>query len=184
MCEHEETQPKCQARAEELLRMIEAIGCNEVMMAWNEAVTQEKSQANPKTQMTHSTAKAICHLAERTANRSFRDKVIMRVGKWIFAMKILQDVNKFRQQGVPSRQIGIKPDADHGGNAVTRALTMFMKEVHPNYLKPDQIKERQQEYRKYKKWWDEGQIWVSLSNAVDAGILLLIPGGHCAEDGH
>lgn len=39
MCEHEETQPKCQARAEELLRMIEAIGCNEVMMAWNEAVT-------------------------------------------------------------------------------------------------------------------------------------------------
>lgn len=67
---------------------------------------------------------------------------------------------------------------------MTRALTMFMKEVHPNYLKPDQIKERQQEYQKYKKWWDEGQIWVSLGNAVGAGILLLIPGGHCAEDGH
>ena len=31
---------------------------------------------------------------------------------------------------------------------------------------------------------DEGQIWVALSNAVGAGILLLIPGRPCATNGH
>lgn len=170
-------------RAEELLRMIEAIGCAETMTAWTEAVTQNKSQTKSETCMPDSTAKAICLLAERTEIRSFIDKILLRIGKWIFAMKIMQDVEKFRRQGAPSRSYD-NAEEDRGGNAVTRALTIFMEEVHSRFQEPNQTKEREQEYRKYKKWWDEGQIWVALGNAVGAGILLLIPGGHCAKDGH
>lgn len=55
-------------------------------------------------------------------------------------MKILQDVNKFRQQSASFRQIDIKSEADYEENAVIKALTMFIKKVHSNYLKSDQIK--------------------------------------------
>lgn len=181
---HEEIVPKHRERAEELLRMIEGIGCEEVMMAWDDAIAQEKSHVKLETPKVDSTAKAICQLVERVQTRSFKDKVLLRIGKWIFTMKILQDVAKFRKEGAPSKQSGYKPEADGKGNAVTRALTIFMKEAHPELQKPHLTKQRELEYCKYRTWWGEGQIWVLLCNAFGAAILLLIPGGHRIKDGH
>ena len=180
---NEKSRLECPKRAEELLSMIEAIGCHEVMIAWDEAVLQWESQAKAQSQAIDSTAKAICRLTERTEVRTFVDKVMVRIGKWMFAIKILQDVEKFRRQKAPSKRSDNAETAP-GGNAVTRAMTLFMNEVNQSLTGPDRAKEREQEYRKYKKWWDEGQIWVALSNAVGAGILLLIPGRPCATNGH
>ena len=52
-------------RAEELLQMIEAIGCEEVITVWNEAVAQAKSFVKREAPKTYSTAKTICQLVER-----------------------------------------------------------------------------------------------------------------------
>ncbi len=158
------------ARADELLRMIEAVGCSEIMAAWTKAKAQYKNNTTPGKKAAESTAKVIYRLAERTGVRSFNDKIILRIGKWLFALKISEDVNKSRGEKEVS-----------GGNAVTNALEKFLSEVHPDLTDPNQKK---QEYRKYKKWWDEGKIWVALCDATGAGILLLIPGSHCVEDGH
>ena len=178
--EDETSQPE---RAEELLDMIEAIGCDEVMIAWEEAILQAKSQTKLQPQAIDSTAKAICRLTDRTEVRTFIDKVLIRIGKWMFAIKILQDVERLRKKGPPSKQ---SSDAEiaHGGNAVTRAINSFMIEVNQNQSDLDRAKDRERDYRKFKKWWGEGQIWVTLCNAVGAGVLLLIPGGQCATHGH
>ena len=86
------------ARAEDLLRMIEAVGYKEVMTAWDEAIAQEQCYIKLGAQKTDSAARAICQFIERAQVRSFTDKVLLRIGKWIFTMKILQDVNKFEQE--------------------------------------------------------------------------------------
>ncbi len=99
-------------------------------------------------------------------------------------MKILQDVAKFRKKDASFKQSGFKPEADGKGNAVTRALTIFMKEAHPELQKSHLTKQRELEYCKYRTWWGEGQIWILLCNAFDAAILLLIPGGHRIKDEH
>ena len=105
---------------------------------------------------------------------------MVRIGKWMFAIKILQEVEKFRRQRPPSKQNALTA---LDGNAVTRAITLFMEEVNQNLSDPDRANEPEQEYRKYKKWWDEGQIWIALCNAMGAGILLFIPGDSCASYG-
>ncbi len=118
-------------RAEELLQMIEAIGSEEVIKAWDNAIAEEKSHIRLAVAEIPLTAKAICRLVERVQVRSFKDKVLLRVGKWIFLMKILQDVGKFRIEGAPSKQNGFKAGANDKGNAVTRALLKFIDEAHP-----------------------------------------------------
>ena len=172
---------ECGERAEQLLRMIEAIGCEDVMTAWGEAIAQGKLSIGVP--MVESTAKAICQLIERAQVRSFADKVLLRIGKWIFTMKILQDVDRFRKEGAPSRQSPLKADAEVRGHALKRAFTKFIEETHPELQGPQSGKERDVHYRKYRNWWREGQIWVLLYNAFGAAVLLLIPGGQCAKRG-
>ncbi len=175
------SEPECGERAEELLRMIEAIGCKDVMATWDEAIAEEKSGIRvPKAD---STAKAICQLIERAQIRSLKDKVLLRIGKWIFTMKILQDVEKFKK-GAPSRQSVLKADVDVRGPALKRAFTNFMTEAHPELQKPELDKQRDVQYSKYRNWWHEGQIWVLLYNAFGAAVLLLVPAGQRAEGGY
>ena len=59
-----------------------------------------------------------------------------------------------------------------------------MSDINHNLSDSDWEEKQNQEYQKYKKWWDEGQIWVALCNAVGVGVLLLILGGSCASDEH
>lgn len=171
-------------RAEELLQMIEAIGSEEVMKAWDNAIAEEKSHIRLAAAETPSTAKAICRLVERAQVRSFKDKVLLRVGKWMFSMKILQDVGKFRMEGAPSKQSGFKAGANDKGNAVTRALSKFIDEAHPELQGPNLAKERELRYHSYREWWWDSQIWILLYNAFGAAILLLIPGGHRTKGGY
>ena len=95
-------------------------------------------------------------------------------------MKILQDVERFRKEGAPSRQSVTKAEADVRGHAVKRAFANFIKEAHPEIQLE---KKREEQFRKYRKWWREGQIWVLLYNAFGAAILLLIPGGERTREG-
>ena len=181
---HGKSMAKGRERAEELLQMIEAIGCEEVMKAWDDAIAEGKNHLKLAAPKTDSTAKAICRLVERAQVRSFKDKVLLRIGKWIFSMKILQDVGKFRMEGAPSKQSGFKAGATDKGNAVTRALTNFIDEAHPELQDPNLAKERDLKYRTYREWWWDGQIWIPLYNAFGAAILLLIPGGHRTKGGY
>jgi len=64
-------------------------------------------------------------------------------------MKILQDVAKFRKEGASFKQNDFKPKVDNKGNAVTRALTIFMKEAHSKLQKPHLTKQQELEYCKY-----------------------------------
>ena len=172
---------ECRERAEELLQMIEAIGCREIMTTWDDAIAEDR--LGIRVQTAESTAEAICQLIERTQVRSFKDKVLLRIGKWIFTMKILQDVEKLKREGAPSRQSVLKADADVRGPALKRAFTNFMQVAHPELQKPDINKQRDAQYSKYRNWWREGQIWVLLYYAFGAAVLLLIPAGQCAERG-
>ena len=169
----------CGERAEELLRMIEAIGSEDVMTAWDKVIAQGKLNIGALT--VDSTAKAICQLIERAQFRSFKDKVLLRIGKWIFTMKILQDVERFKKEGAPSRQSVLKAEANVRGHALKRAFTKFLEEAHPELRGPNLDKTREGQYCKYRNWWREGQIWVLLYNAFGAAILLLIPGDHHAK---
>lgn len=179
---HGRSKQDCEERAEELLRMIEAIGCEDVMTAWDEAIAVEKSGVRVPT--ADSTVQAICQLLERAHVRSFKDKVLLRIGKWIFTMKILQDVEKLRKEGAPSRQSVLKADVDVRGHALKRAFTKFMTEAHFELQKPELDKQRDVQYSKYRNWWREGQIWVLLYNAFGAAVLLLVPAGQRVEGGY
>ena len=173
---------ECGERAEELLRMIEAIGCEDVMTTWNEAITEETSGVRLPT--TDSTARAICQLVERAQIRSFKDKVLLRIGKWIFTMKILQDVERLKKEGTPSRQSVLKADVDTKGPALKRAFIKFMEEAHPELQKPELSKQRDAQYFRYRNWWREGKIWVLLYNAFGAAVLLLVPAGQSTKGGY
>ena len=59
-----------------------------------------------------------------------------------------------------------------------------MNDVNHSLSDPGQEEKQNQKYQKYKKWWDEGQIWVTLCNAVGVNVLLLILEGLCAFNGH
>jgi len=172
----------CGGRAEELLRLIEAVGCKDVMTAWDEAIAVEKLGVRVPT--ADSTVEAICQLIERAHVRSFKDKVLLRIGKWIFTMKILQDVEKLKKEGAPSRQSVLKADANVRGPAMKRAFAKFMTEAHPELQKPELDKQRDVQYSKYRNWWREGQIWVLLYHAFGAAILLLVPVGQRDEGGY
>ena len=166
--EYEATKQQQRERAEELLRMIEAIGCEEVRMAWEEIVTQKKNR--PQITAKDAPAKAICQLIERSQTRSFKDVVLSRWGKYLFATRISQDVNKFRKEPERSRT---DSQTHNKGHAVTRAFAKFVKEVHPDMGELSSTRE----VGKYRNWWRDGQMWILLSGVFSTGILFLIPGG-------
>ena len=84
--------------AKELLKMIEAIECYEIMITWKEAALQWKSQTKLQLQIIDSIVKTICHLIKQTEVRTFMNKMKICIGKWMFTIKILQDVERFRKQ--------------------------------------------------------------------------------------
>ncbi|MCJ1250108.1 hypothetical protein MMC30_007334 [Trapelia coarctata] len=175
----------CKERAQELLYLIEAVGCEEVKRAWDDTMAREKDSPSiiaSLTKVDSITSIRLHQLLVRATDRCFRTQVVLRIGKWMFAMKILRDVENLREKGPPSKQSASIPTAEGEGNAVTRALTAFVKEVHPS-MEPCNVQDSP-EYRKYRQWRKEGQIWILLSRAFGAGILLLIPNGHCIRTGH
>lgn len=112
-----------------MLRIIKAIGCEDVITAWDKAIAVEKSGVRVPT--ADSTVQAIYQLTERAHVRSFKDKVLLRIRKWIFIIKILQDVEKLRKEGAPSRQSVLKADIDVRGHILKRAFIKFMTEAYP-----------------------------------------------------
>ncbi len=129
--------------------MIEEIECEKVMMIWNDAIAQEKSHVKLETSKIDSMTKTICQLVERVQIRSFKDKMLLRIEKWIFTMKILQDVAKFRKKDASFKQSDFKSEVDDKENAVTRTFTIFMKKAHSELQKSHLTKQRELEYCKY-----------------------------------
>lgn len=172
------TLPKREERAEELLHMIEAIGCADVFAAWDSTIAQGrgyiKLNASPK-----NLTKTICQLMERTQSRTFKDKVIMRIGKWIFTMKILQDIEMMKREAAVPREDGGKAPADGRGHALFQAIERFLEGAYPGLLGAA----RETMHKKYREWWSESKIWVCMFNLFGPTILLLIPDGHCTKGG-
>ncbi|KAI4264578.1 MAG: hypothetical protein L6R42_000323 [Xanthoria sp. 1 TBL-2021] len=116
-------------RAEHLLRMIDAIAGDDVLESWrnDQSILPERlqrSQSNPA-------ADAIYRLISRGQSRSFRDNAVLRVGKYLFASRVLNKVNLLRSLGPPSKQPVAIAGSTGEGNAVTRALKDFVREIHP-----------------------------------------------------
>jgi hypothetical protein len=149
---YEQLGPEHLERAEELLRMIEAIGCKEVMTAWDEAIAQEQSHIKLETSKTDSTTRVICQLIEGTQVRSFKDKILLRIGKWIFTMKILQDVEIERERASPEQSTFKIEADDKGKKASTKAFAKFVREVHSKLQESSLAKKRELQYCKYRRW--------------------------------
>ncbi|KAL8696246.1 MAG: hypothetical protein Q9201_007755, partial [Fulgogasparrea decipioides] len=164
-----------QRRAEHLLRMISAIAGQEVMTAWKSLPSDEGGLRN---RSGSSVAFSIYSMLSRGQTRSYRDNVILRVGKYLFASRIANQVERFRSQGPPSKQRVSIAGSTGEGNAVTRALRQFLNEVYGATGRDPE----ESEVRKCKQWWSEGKIWRLLAGAVDPAILLLIPSGHRSFD--
>lgn len=176
--DREVTPLKRKERAEELLHMIEAIGCAEVFAAWDKVIAEEKGRIKLDVSF-KDTAKARCQLIERTQGRSFKDKVMARIGKWMYTLRILQDVEIMRREASIAKELGGKAPADGRGNMLFRAIDRFLYEAHPELQKAKQ----QVTHNKYRQWWYESQIWVRMFNLFGPAILLLIPDGHCTKGG-
>ena len=163
--------------------MIEVIEYHEIMVAWKEAALQWRNQTKLQLQIIDLIIKAICCLIKQTEVRTFMNKVKVCIGKWMFAIKILQDVEKFKKQRLSFKQSS-NAETIFAGNVITKTIKLFMSDVNHSLSDLDWEKEQDWEYWKYKKWWDEGQIWVALCNAVGVNVLLLILEDSCAFDGH
>lgn len=172
----EVTPRKREERVGELLHMIEAIGCADVFAAWDRTIAKGRGhmKLNPSLQ---NVPKAICQLIEQTQARSFKDKVMLRIGKWIFTMKILQDVEMMRREAAVPREDGGKAPADGRGHALFQAIERFLLDAYPELPEA----ERPTMHNKYRQWWYDSQIWVRMFNLFGPAVLLLIPDGHCAK---
>ena len=177
---YDQSKRRAEERAEELLTIIEAIGCEAVMAAWDEELAPHDKRS--EVTVNDMVAKAICQLIDRTEARSFKHNVILRLGKWMFAIKIRQDIEKARRQGPPSRQ-GVSKVEPHRC-AVKQAFNQFMRDAHPDLDAPSWARVQEKHLKKYRISWREGQIWALLYGEFGAGILLLIPGGQLTPRGY
>ena len=180
---YEQSESKHLKRAKELLRMIETVGCEKVMTAWNEAIAREQSHIKLETSKIDSTARAICQLIEKAQVRSFKNKILLRIDKWIFTMKILQDVEIERERASPEQSTFKIEVDDKGKKALTKTFAKFVREAHPELQESSLAKKRELQYCKYRRWWRDDQIWVYLYNAFGAAILLLISEGQRTKEG-
>ena len=158
-----------QRRAEHLLKMIEAIGCQEVLDFWEQRPPRSSPRINGG-----STAKKIYSLVSRGQSRTFKEVVLLRIGKYLFTSQILDRVSVLRSQGPPSKQPVAIAGSTGEGKAITRALKAFVKDVHDE---PAEALEAY-EIRRCRRWWQDGKIWKLLADKVNPAILLLIPSGH------
>lgn len=85
-------------RAKKLLRIIKIVKCKKVIIAWNKSIAQEQSHIKLKTSKIDLTTKVICQLIKKTQVRSFKNKILLRINKWIFTIKILQNVEIKRER--------------------------------------------------------------------------------------
>ena len=160
-----------QARAEKILHMVEAIGCRDVMIAWQEISVQDT--INLKTLTTD--PERISRFIERTEVRSFKSKALLRIGKLIFTWMILKNIEKKRNLSHYS-----KGPPNGKGQVLYQVFDDFVKEAYPGLQEGE---ERKAKHRKYREWWYESQTWVRMSNVFGCAILLLIPDGHCNKNG-
>ncbi len=171
---YERSESKHLKRAKELLRMIETVECEKVTTAWDEAITQKQSHIKLETLKIDSTTEIICQLIKRAQIRSFKNKILLCIDKWIFTMKILQDVEIERKRASSEQStFKIKVD-DKEKKALTKAFAKFIREAHSELKESSLAKKRELQYCKYRRWWRDDQIWVYLYNAFDVVILLLI----------
>ena len=164
------------ARADHLLRMIDAIAGHELLEQWKAYPEYKRHTGFIQT----TAAAAIYVMLSRGQSRSFMDNVLLRTGKYLFASRIAQYAQELRVQGPPSKQPVSSAGSTGEGNAITRALKRFVLEIYPDASRDTVVSE----IRKCKQWWSDGKIWMLLANAVDPAILLLIPSGHTSSDGH
>ncbi len=171
---YEQSESKHLKRSKELLRMIETVECEKVMTAWNEAIAREQSYIKLEISKIDSTTRVICQLIEKTQIRSFKNKILLRIDKWIFTMKILQDVEIERERASSEQStFKIKVD-DKEKKASTKTFAKFVREAHSELQESSLAKKQELQYCKYRRWWRDDQIWIYLYNAFDAVILLLI----------
>ncbi|KAL8641703.1 MAG: hypothetical protein Q9228_001519 [Teloschistes exilis] len=169
-------QVKTRQRADHLMKMMGAIGGQEVVTALEN--TLEATQEINKAPMKPCPAVSIYNLLSRGQDRSHRDHIILRLGKYLFASRIADRVRFLRSQGAPSKQKVAIAGSTGTGNAVTRALWDFLDDVYAGTRRTA----GDPELRKCKQWWTEGKVWRLLAGAVDPVILLLIPSGQKSFD--
>ena len=171
---YKQSESKHLKRVKKLLRMIETVECKKVMTAWNEAIAREQSYIKLEISKIDSTTRVICQLIEKTQIRSFKNKILLRIDKWIFTMKILQDVEIERERASSEQStFKIKVD-DKEKKASTKTFAKFVREAHSELQESSLAKKQELQYCKYRRWWRDDQIWIYLYNAFDAVILLLI----------
>ncbi|KAL8638235.1 MAG: hypothetical protein Q9228_004595 [Teloschistes exilis] len=167
---------KNRQRADHLMKMICAIAGREVIAALEDTlkVTKETNEAPIRSCI----AVTIYNLLSRGQDRSYKDHIILRLGKYLFASRIANEVETLRSQGAPSKQRVATAGSTGSGNAVSRALGNFLEEVYPGTgHRPKDIA-----VRKCRQWWNEGKLWRVLAGAVDPVILLLMPSGQKSYD--
>ncbi|KAL8673863.1 MAG: hypothetical protein Q9168_001728 [Polycauliona sp. 1 TL-2023] len=170
-------------RAEHLLKMIEAIACEEVLDSWEHSIPPPSRSTRRMTSSDGSSvriARSIYNLVSRSQSRSFKETVVLRIAKYLFTSRIVDRVGQLRDQGPPSKQRVATAGTTGEGNAVTRAIKEFLGEVHPKDIVDHEIEAC--EIRKCKQWWKDGKIWKLLADAVHPAILLLVPSGHKTTD--
>lgn len=59
--------------------------------------------------------------------------MLLRIRKWIFIIKILQDVERFKKEGAPSRQSVLKAKAKVKGHILKRVFIKFIEEAYPKF---------------------------------------------------
>ena len=170
-------EPRRRERAEELLHMIEAIGCKDVMAAWHNASMQEKSTVKLEAAAAAANdLKAICQFVDKTQSKSFKDKALLRVGKVFFTLLIVKEIERIKTQVDINRP---KPPPSGKGHVLYQAINGFLESAYPGIHED----ERDKKHRKFRDWWYESQIWVRMYSVYGFAILLLIPDGHCTKNG-
>jgi len=149
---YEQSELKHLKRAKELLWMIETVKCEKVMTAWNEAIVREQSHIKLETSKIDSMTKVIYQLIEKTQIRLFKNKILLRINKWIFTMKILQDV-EIKRKRVSSEQSTFKIEVNNKEKkALTKTFAKFIKEAHSELQESSLAKKWELQYCKYRRW--------------------------------
>lgn len=118
------TSAEGRTRAEHLLRMVHTIASREFVSTW----TTNSNPFLPRPPRVTSAAGAIYSMASRGQSQTFIDNVLLRIGKYLLAVRITNRVHSLRSQRASSKQRVPIAGSTGEGNAVTRALREFLDE--------------------------------------------------------
>jgi len=136
-------------RAKKLLRIIKIVKCKKVIIVWNKSIAQEQSHIKLKTSKIDLTTKVICQLIKKTQVRSFKNKILLRINKWIFTIKILQNV-EIKRERASSKQNTFKIEVnDKKKKALTKTFANFIREAYSKLQELSLAKKRELHYCKY-----------------------------------